>query len=246
MHPKFVSILSVMNFLLIMGVISWLVIRGNHKNSLEHELEELTNQNPQLFVSLLNKSANMFAKNEEQNIENKVLEEKEDILKAGICIKKGYQESLIIFADMADANSLSYLKNVKKVLNKLACSVYVIPIAIFGDKSIQQGIFIIAAAMQNPQKAIDFALTFDPAEGAKNNLEKEAKKQRLNFKKLISDSRVEKTRDEILAKTLLAETIGASAPFVLLIKKEQAYMLPPSEAADLLRLIDNPRSILTE
>lgn len=246
MNPRFVSVLSIINFLLMIGVVLWLAKGDQPFASLEQALEDLTEKNPHFFVSLLNKSANAFAKTEEKNIEGQAFERRQELLDAGFCIKKGDEESLVIFADMADANSLTYLKNVQKVLGKISCSIYIIPIAIFGEKSTQQGIFIMAAALQDPSKAFSLALTFDPLEGAKNNSEKTIKALGLDFKKLMLECQNEKKKEEILSKTQLAETLGGSVLSIFLIKKNDAYLLPPAEAEDLSKLIKNPKLALAE
>jgi len=247
MNSKFVSVLSIVNFLLIISVILWLAMKGDHSfASLEQALEDLTEKNPHFLVSLLNKSANTFAKVEEKNIEDHAFERRNELLQAGFCVKKGNDESLVIFADMADINSLTYLKNVQKVLSKLSCSVYIIPITIFGEKSTQQGICITAAAAQDPQKAFSLALTFDPLEGAKNNSEKTIKALGLDFKKLTQECQNEKRKEDILAKTQLAETLGGSVLSIFLIKRNEAYILPPAEAEDLSKLIENPKLMLAD
>lgn len=245
MNLKSVSILSIVNFLLIIAIALWLFI-GRQKNcSLEQSLEEIVEKNPHFLVSLLNKSANEFVRIEEKNTENQAFERRQELIDAGFCVKSG-TDNLIIFADMADANSLMYLKNVEKVLNKLKCSVYIIPISIFGEKSTRQAQLIVAASSQNPRKALQLALAFNTMEDAQNNTQKEAKKLGLNFKKLLSESNAEKMREAISSKTQLAETLGVSAPSIFLIKKKEAYILPPAEADDLVKLIDNPELALDE
>lgn len=223
--------------------IAWLLCKedGYDTSSLESALEEIAEKKPHFLVSLLNKSANAIVKNEEKSLEQQVFQMRSQILKAGFCIMNHSDNNLVVFADMADPNSLAYLNNVKKALAGLKCGVYIIPIALFGQKSTAQATLIWAAALQNPQKAFELALTYNPIEDTNDQM-KEAAKLELNTKKLISDSNLDTLRQEIIDKTKLAETLGVGAPAIFLFKEGHAYILPPAEANDIPKLIEHPAS----
>lgn len=241
MKPKFFSVLTILNFIIATSIVWWVCTRDDYKiASLENELEALSEKNPHFLVSLLNKSASVIAKNDEKNTEQQAFQKREALLKAGFCIKSCAGAKLVIFADMTDANSLSYLKNVQQALDKLNCSVYIIPISIFGEKSSVQAQLIWAAALQNPQKALQLALTYNPIEGAENNLMKEATKLGFNVKNLASNCTGMHAQKEIMDKTKLAENLGVSAPAIFLVNDNKIHILPPAEAEDIPKLIIDP------
>jgi len=243
MNRKFLSILVILN-LMATTSIAWLLCKkGSYESgSLEFALEEIAEKKPHFLVSLLNKSANAIVKKEEKSLEQQAFQMRSQILKAGFCIMNHSDNNLVVFADMADANSLAYLNNVKKALAGLKCGVYIIPIALFGEKSTAQAALIWAAALQNPQKALQLALTYNPIEDATNDSMKEAAKLELNTKKLTSDSNLDALRQQIFDKTKLAETLGVGAPAIFLFKEGHAYILPPTEANDIPKLIEHPAS----
>lgn len=247
MNPKLLSVLTFLN-LIVAASISWWIFGKNSYEiaSLENALEKLSEKKPHFLVSLLNKSANAIAKNEESNMEQQAFQNREKLLSAGFCVKKYSDVHLVIFADMTDANSLSYLENVKSALATLNCSVYIIPIAIFGKKSSEQAELIWAASLQDCQKALQLALIYNPIEDIENNQVKEAVKLGLDAQKLASDRNDQKTHKEIVDKTQLAESLGISAPTIFLLNDKETHILPPVEAKDLPALIENPTLSLVE
>ncbi len=247
MNSKFFSVLTILNFILAASIAWWVHTKDDYKvASLENELEELSEKKPHFLVSLLNKSANVIAKNEEKSMTQQAFQKRTELLKAGFCIKDHAGADLVIFADMTDANSLSYLKNVRKVLDKLNCSVYLIPISMFGEKSGMQAQLVWAAALQNSQKAFQLALTYIPVEDIANNPIKEAAALGLDIKKLANDRDSNQVQKEISDKTKLAESLGVGVPAIFLFNEKEMHILPPAEAEDLPKLIENPALDLAE
>ena len=145
---------------------------------------------------------------------------------------------------MTDAGSLMYLQNVQKALPKMNCSVFIVPISMFGKKSVEQAELIWAASLQSPEKAFHLALTYNTVEGSKNNTMVEAKKLKLDTKKLSFDKATKHVYEHVFFKTKLAEKLDMAPPSIFLFTDTEAYILPPAEAADIPELIEHLQNSL--
>ncbi len=240
-NPRLLSILTVLNLIATAGI-GWYVCAKSSRDlsTLENSLDALAEKDPRFFVSLLNKSANEHAQNTEQTLEKNIFQNKEKIIKAGFCIKHHPGNELVVFADMTDAGSLMYLQNVQKALPKMNCSVFIVPISMFGKKSVEQAELIWAASLQSPEKAFQLALTYNTVEGSKNNPMAEAKKLKLDTKKLSFDKGTKHVHEDVFFKTKLAEELDIASPSIFLFTETEAHILPPAEAADIPELIEHP------
>lgn len=249
---RLLKILTILNLLATTGAGWWVYTKGSHTidvDDLENLLEELAENNPHFLVSLLNEAANESAENEKESLEQNIFQNRMDVLKAGFSIKtysSPAQKELVIFADMTDANSIMYLKNIQKILASMNCSIHLIPISMFGKKSSNQAELIWAASLQNPQKAFHLALTYNAVEGAQNNPIAEAEKLGLDTKKLLHDKASKHVYEEVSHKTKLAEKLGIGSPSIFLLTASEAYLFPPAEAIDIPKLIENPTTDLDE
>ena len=132
-NPKLLSILTVLNLIATAGIGLYVCTKDSRDlSTLEGSLEALAEKDPRFFVSLINKSANDNLKSTEKTLEKNIFQNKEKIIKAGFCIKHHSGNELVVFADMTDAGSLMYLQNVQKALPKMNCSVFIVPISMFG------------------------------------------------------------------------------------------------------------------
>ncbi len=244
-NPRLLSILTVLNLVATAGI-GWYVCTKDSRDlsTLEDSIEALAEKDPRFFVSLLNRSANEHTKNTEKTLEKSIFQNKEKIVKSGFCIKHHSGKELVVFADMTDAGSLMYLQNVQKALPKMNCSVFIVPISMFGKKSGEQAELIRAAAIQSPEKAFQLALTYSAVEGSKNNPMAEAKKLKLDTRKLSFDKGTKHVHEDDFFKTALAEKLDISSPSIFLFTDTQAHILPPAEAADIPELIEHPQNSL--
>ncbi len=246
-NVKLLTILVTLNLLVTGGLGLWIYTKPNttmDTNDLENLLEELAEDNPHFLVSLLNEAANESTEIDEEVLEENAFKNRDAILKAGFCIKpyKGsVQKTLIIFADLADAHSLMYLKNVQTALNNINCSVHVIPVSMFGDKSTEQAKIITAASLQNMERAFQLALTYNTVEGAENQVMKASEKLGFDIAKLLRDIKV--VDQAIVKQTQLAETLMIpGVPTIFLLTSDEAHHLLPVEAKDLPGLIEHPKT----
>ena len=246
-NPKLLSILTALNLIATAGI-GWYVCTNDSLglSTLEDSLEALAKKDPRFFVSLLNKSANEHTNNTEKTLEKSVFQNKETIIKAGFCVKHHSGNELVVFADMTDAGSLMYLQNVQKALPKMNCSVFIIPISMFGKKSYEQAELIWAASLQSTEKAFQLALAYSTVEGSKNNPMVEAKKLKLDTKKLSFDKATKHVNEAVWDKVKLAKKLDVGSPSIFLLTATKAYHLPPVEAADIPKLIENPTTNLAE
>lgn len=243
---RWIVFFVVFNLLLTTGISWWMSKESGtlEVDDLEDLLEELSETNPHFLVSLLNKAAQESTEIDEEVLEKNAFENQETILKAGFKIKT-YQASgqkvFVIFADLADAHSLTYLKKVKESMEKLHCSIHIIPVTMFGEKSSTQAKFVTAAALQNAEKAFQLALSYDTAEGAQNDMMKASKELGLDLDRLSKDM---KTTDQIIIQqTQLAEDLMIpGVPTMFLLTNDGAHFLVPVEAQDLPALIDPPKA----
>jgi hypothetical protein len=244
-NPRLLSIFTILNLIATAGI-GWYVCTKDSRDlsTLEGSLEELAEKDPRFFVSLLNKSANDNLKSTEKSLEKNIFQNKEKIIKAGFCIKHHSGNELVVFADMTDAGSLMYLQNVQKALPKMNCSVFIVPISMFGKKSVEQAELIWAASLQSPEKAFQLALTYNAVEGSKNNTMAEAKKLKLDTKKISFDKGTKHVHEDVFSKTKLAEKLDIASPSIYLFTPTEAYILPPAEATDVPELIEHPQNSL--
>jgi hypothetical protein len=238
-NPKLLSILTFLNLIAIAGI-GWYVCTKDSRDlsTLEGALKALAEKDPRFFVSLLNKSANEHNKNTEKTLEKNIFQNKEKIIKSGFCIKHHSGKELVVFADMADAGSLMYLQNVQKALPKMNCSVFIVPMSMFGKKSDEQAELIWASALQSPEKAFQLALTYNTVEGSKNNPMAEAKKLKLDTKKLSFDKDTKHVYEAVWDKTKLAEKLDIVSPGIFLFTETEAHILQPAEAEDLAKSVE--------
>lgn len=243
---RWITFFVVFNVLVTAGI-SWWVCRKSNTidvDDLEYLLEELSETNPHFLVSLLNKAAQESTELDEETLEKNAFENREAILKAGFNIKvyqASNQKTFVIFVDLADAHSLTYLKKVWEVLEKLHCSIRIIPVSMFGEKSNAQAKFVTAAALQSAEKALQLAFIYNTVEGAQNDMMKASKELGLDSDKLSKDMKVV---DQIIVKqTQLAEDLMIpGVPTMLLLTNDEARLLLPVEAQDLPTLIESPKT----
>lgn len=250
MQPKIriFNISTVLNLLVSIALGFWiysdkradvLTIEG-----LECLLEELSRKNPQLFVSLLNSSANSSAKNDTQVLESSVFKNRAAILKSGFFIKKyqtDLQKTLVVFSDMTCPHCITFLKNVDTVLSNINCSVVIIPISVLGEKSTYQAQLITAASLQDVKKAFKLSLLYKAFEGAENNMMRAAEKIGLDVVKLSQAIDSKPVIEAVSHQTKIAEDLRLpGVPSMFLLTADIAYFLPPVEAKDIPNLIDNP------
>jgi hypothetical protein len=243
---RWIAFFVAFNLLVTTGI-SWWVSKesGNlDVDDLEDLLEELSEANPHFLVSLLNKAAQESTEIDEETLEKNVFENQETILKAGFKVKTyqaSDQKTFVIFADLADAHSLAYLKKVKEALEKLHCSIRIIPVSMFGEKSSAQAKFVTAAALQNAEKAFQLALSYDTLDGAQNDMMKASKELGLDLDKLSKD--MQAADQIIIQQTQLAEDLMIpGAPTMFLLTEDGARFLVPVEAQDLPALINPPKT----
>ena len=240
-NHRLFSILTALNLIATAGV-GWYVCTKDSRdlNTLEDSLVALAEKDPRFFVSLLNKSANTHTKSIEKTLEKSIFQNKEKIINSGFCIKHHSGNELVVFADMTDAGSLMYLQNVQKALPKMNCSVFIVPISMFGKKSIEQAELIWAASHQSSEKAFQLALTYNAVEDSKNNLMVEAKKLKLDTKKLSLDKATKHLHEDVFLKTALAEELDIISPSIFLFTAKEAHILAPAEATDIPEHIEHP------
>ncbi len=250
---RLLIILTALNLLATAGIGWWVYTKHNNAmdvDNLENLLEELAENNPHFLVSLLNEAANESVEHEEDILETNAFTNKVDILKAGFSVKihqNVIQKTLVVFVDMANAHSLTYLKNVQMALANLNCSVRVIPVSMFGGKSTEQAKLITAASLQSEEKAFQLALTYNTVEGAENIMMKSAEKLGLNIKKLSQDMQAKAVSEAVANQTKLAENLMIpGVPCMILLTIDKAYVLPPVEAKDLPILIEHPTAELAD
>lgn len=247
---RFLTILTVLNLAATAGI-GWWVYTKEGSNAIDVEeledlLEELSQSNPHFLVSLLNESANESAEDDEEELESNILSKRADISKAGFVLKEqksASQKELIIFGDMINSDSLTYLKNVYSVLANLNCSVRLIPISMFGAKATEQAKLITAAALQSIEKAVQLALAYTPVEGAQNNMIAVAEKLGLSTTRLSQEIQAKAIDEIIIRQTKMSEELAIpGVPCIFLLTADKAYILPPMEAKDLPALIENPQT----
>ncbi len=243
---RLLTILTVLNLLATTGVGLWVYTNHNSTmdvDDLEDLLQELSEDNPHFLVSLLNEAAKESTEIDEEALEGNILKNRDAILKAGFSIKpykNSDQKTLVIFADLADAYSLTYLKNVQTALSSINCSVHIIPVSIFGEKSTEQAKIITAASLQNVEKAFQLALTYNPVEGAENHMMKASEKLGFDMARLSKD--IQAVVETVANQTKMAEDLMVpGAPSMFLLTTNEAYFLLPVEAQDLPNLIEHPR-----
>lgn len=251
MQPKtrVFTILTVFNLFVSFALGCWIY---NNKRTdaltiegLECLLEELSQKNPQLFVSLLNSSANSSAKNDTHILESAVFKNRSTILKSGFFIKKyqtDLQKTLVVFSDMTCPHSITFLKNINTALPNINCSVVIIPISILGEKSTYQAKLITAASLQDIQKAFKLSLLYKAFEGAENNMMRDAEKIGLDVVKLSQAIDSVPVIEAVVHQTKIAEDLQLpGVPSMFLLTSDLSYFLPPVEAKDIPNLIDNPQ-----
>lgn len=212
-------------------------------------LQDIAEKDPQFFVSLLNKSANQANDKRQSSFTQSVLAKKDEILSLGIALKtlEGANKTLVIFADMTCANCLTYLKKIETALPNLNCSVQLVMMNIFGKKAVAQAVLIQAASLQSAEKALKLALLYNPIVGAKNTIMISAKKLGFDMKKLKNDAKSKHVYEEnYIKQDQLSKSLDVGAPGVFLITSDNAYIIPPSEALDIPKLVENPNSSLVE
>lgn len=244
---RLLTILVILNLLVTGGLGLWICTKPHtamDTNDLESLLEELAEDNPHFLVSLLNDAAKESTEIDEGVLEENVFKNRDAILKTGFCIKSyqgPVQKRLIIFADMADAHSLTYLKNVQIALNNLNCSIHVIPVSMFGEKSIEQAKIITAASLQNVEKAFQLALTYNTVEGAENQVMKTSEKFGFDIDRLTKD--VKSVDRAVVKQTQLAEDLMIpGVPTMFLLTNTEAHFLLPAEAQDIPNIIAHPKT----
>lgn len=243
---RWIVFFVVFNLLVTAGVSWWTCKKSSTMDvdDLEYLLEELSEANPHFLVSLLNKAAQESTELDVEDLERNAFENRETILKAGFKIKTyqaSDQKTLVIFSDLADSYSLTYLKKVKEALEKLHCSIHIIPVSMFGEKSNAQAKFVTAAALQNAEKAFQLALSYDTVDGAQNDMMKTSKELGFDLDKLSKDM---KTIDQIIIQqTQLAEDLMIpGVPTIFLLTNDGAHFLALVETQDLPALIDHPKA----
>jgi hypothetical protein len=250
MQPKtrIFTILTALNLLVSVALGFWvysdkktdvLTIEG-----LECLLEELSRKNPQLFVYLLNNSANSSAKSDAQILESAVFKNRAAILKSGFFIKKyqtDLQRILVVFSDMTCPHCIAFLKNVDTALPNINCSIVIIPISILGEKATYQAQLITAASLQDVKKAFKLLLLYKAFEGSENNMMRAAEKIGLDVVKLSQAIDSKAVAEVVNHQTKIAEDLKLpGVPSMFLLTSDAAYFLPPVEAKDIPNLIDNP------
>ena len=248
MNLKFrlITVLAVLNFLLSIVLGFWMYNKTAEPLStqkLEYLLGELAEKNPQFLVSLLNNSANISSQNDTELLEDSIFKNRSAILKSGFYIKKhpsDLQKTLVVFSDMTCPHCVAFLKNVEVALNKVNCSVVIIPISMLGEKSTYQAKIITAASLQNAKKAFKLELTYKAFEGAENDVMKCAEKIGLDVVMLTQATESVPVVEAVTQQTKLAEDLRIpGVPSIFLVTSECAYLIPPVEAKDLPEIIDN-------
>ena len=241
-----IKLILVLNLVLTLLIGFWVYKQdGNSIKTEEIEtlLQDIAENDPQFFVSLLNESANDNAEDNQEDLEKSIFSRKDNILKAGFTIKASKEKihkTLVVFADMTSADCLTYLKNIELALPKLECSVRIIPISIFGGKANGQARLIKAASLQNIEKAFQLALLYNPIEGAENNVLVDAEKLGFDTKKLQTDQESKEVQEDVSEHTKMTEDLEINIPGIFLLTSDSAYAIAPAEAIDIPKQVEDP------
>ena len=72
----------------------------------------------------------------------------------------------------------------------------------------------------------------------------EAKKLKLDTKKLSFDKGTKHVYEDVFFKTKLAEKLDIASPSIFLFTAAEAHILPPAEAGDIPKIIEHPHNSL--
>jgi protein-disulfide isomerase len=213
-------------------------------HNFEDLLEEAVKENPKLLVNLLNDSANIEQMDQQNQVESFIFKNKSKILSSGFLLKKTEKpssKSLVVFIDMTCPHCITFLKNINLALQELESSVVIIPISVLGEKSSQEARLIMAASLQDPEKAVNLALTYDAVNLNNNNRMADATVIGLDSEKLSQTMNSKAIVEAVDAQTKLSEAAKIPGiPCIFLISDDAVHFLPPAEAKDLKNLVLNP------